>query len=49
MELLAKGFLLIKNAKKLDTAAHSDFYFCTSSTEEEDMIIVYTLPPFLFL
>jgi hypothetical protein len=45
MQLLAKGFLLIKDAKLLEPAAYSDFISVLVALKEEDVnTIVYTLP-----
>jgi len=48
---LAKGALLIKDAKSLDPTKYStNFYFSVSSFEEEVMMsIIYTLPLFVLV
>jgi hypothetical protein len=49
MQLLAKGFLLIKDAKLLEFWCLFRFYCCSCCFKEEDVnTIVYTLPLFVF-
>ena len=49
MQLVAKGLLLIKDAKLLDPDAYLDF-ICLCSFKEEDVnTIVYAIQPFVFL
>ena len=46
MQLLAKGYLLIKDAKSNYMLQLIRFYFFPTGTEKEDMIIEYALPLF---
>jgi hypothetical protein len=47
MQLWAKGFLLIKDAKELDATAYADF-ISAFSIEEEKISIVYSIYPSSF-
>ena len=49
MQLLAKGYLLIKDAKSNQMLQLIRFYFFPTGTEKEDMIIEYALPLFFFI
>jgi hypothetical protein len=48
-QLLAKGALLIKDAQSLWPLAYSNFLSIISTTEEDMVSIIYTLPLFASL